>query len=70
LASDQLAETRKQPSRVLYFYLCNWLKFLFGFLEIGIWILPFDRLRVVSLSNHLVFGACNFLDRNQLLNYT
>jgi len=26
----------------LYFDLCNWLKFLFGFLEIGIWILPFD----------------------------
>jgi len=25
------------------------------FLEIRIWILPFDRLRVVSLSNHLLF---------------
>jgi hypothetical protein len=31
---------------------------LFWSLNIGICDLPFDWLRVVSLSNHLYFGAC------------
>jgi hypothetical protein len=33
----------------------NQIPNVFGSLEIGIWILPFDGLRVVSLSNHLLF---------------